>query len=148
MNINFLCDFVTKLARFWRHVGRPGRVWGYLGASWARLGASWRPLGASLAHPVRHLARLGASWARLGRVLGASGHVMGASWRVLARKTTPMRYRVLFVVSLNLPENTEEYALKHLNRSGRFARCARSLATSLNSRRTTERGSRPRSGDC
>ena len=32
------------------------------------------------------------------------------------------------VVSVNLPENPEEYALKHLNRSARFARCARSLA--------------------
>ena len=38
--------------------------------------------------------------------------------------------RVVFfsVVSVNLPENPEEYALKHLNRSARFARCARSLA--------------------
>ena len=37
--------------------------------------------------------------------------------------------RVVFfsVVSVNLPENPEEYALKHLNRSARFARCARSL---------------------
>ena len=38
--------------------------------------------------------------------------------------------RVVFfsVVSVNLPENPEEYALKHLNRSARFARCARSIA--------------------
>ena len=85
VNIDFVCDFGAKLARFGRHFGRPGRLWAHLGASWARLGASWRPLGASLAHLVRHSARLGASW----RVLGASGHVLGASWRVLARKTTP-----------------------------------------------------------
>ena len=62
VNIDFLFDFDAKLALFWRHFGRPGRLWGHLGASWARLGASWRPLGASLAHLVRHLARLGASW--------------------------------------------------------------------------------------
>ena len=38
--------------------------------------------------------------------------------------------RVVFfsVLSVNLPKNPEEYALKHLNRSARFARCARSLA--------------------
>ena len=38
--------------------------------------------------------------------------------------------RVVFfsVVSVTLPENPEEHALKHLNRSARFARCARSLA--------------------
>ena len=29
---------------------------------------------------------------------------------------------------MNLPKNPEEYALEHLNRSARFARCARSLA--------------------
>ena len=32
------------------------------------------------------------------------------------------------VVSVNLPQNPEEYALEQLNRSARFARCARSLA--------------------
>ena len=31
-------------------------------------------------------------------------------------------------VSVNLPKNPEEYAFEHLNRSARFARCARSLA--------------------
>ena len=39
-----------------------------------------------------------------------------------------LRVVIFFVVSVNLPENPEEYALKHLNRSARFARCARSLA--------------------
>ena len=32
------------------------------------------------------------------------------------------------VVSVNLPKNPEEDASEHLNRSARFARCARSLA--------------------
>ena len=75
VNIDFLCDFGAKFAPFWRHFGRPGRLWGHLGASWARLGASWRPLGASLAHLGVFLAHLGASWASL----GASWARLGAS---------------------------------------------------------------------
>ena len=137
VNIDFLFDFDAKLALFWRHFGRPGRLWGHLGASWARLGASWRPLGASLARLVRHLARLGASW----RVLGASGHVLGASWRVLARKTTPninltdmgTGSAVLFGSSLWQPLGVIFPSWIYLEASwiacsARFARCARSLA--------------------
>ena len=50
VNIDFLFDFDAKLALFWRHFGRPGRLWGHLGASWARLGASWGLLGGVLGH--------------------------------------------------------------------------------------------------
>ena len=83
VNIDFLCDFGAKLAPFWRHFGRPGRLWGHLGASWARLGASWRPLGASLARLESVLAHLGASWVRLGASLASPA----AFGRLLARKT-------------------------------------------------------------
>ena len=75
VNIDFVCDFGAKLARFGRHFGRPGRLWAHLGA----LGRVLAPLGGLLGRlwPVLRasLARLGASW----RVLGASVHVLGAS---------------------------------------------------------------------
>ena len=43
VNIDFLCDFHANLARFWRHFGRPGRVWRHLGPSWRHLGAILGP---------------------------------------------------------------------------------------------------------
>ena len=55
VNIDFLFDFDAKLALFWRHFGRPGRVWRHLGPSWRHLGAILGRLGAILG-------RLGPSW--------------------------------------------------------------------------------------
>ena len=79
VNIDFVCDSHANVARFCRHAGRPGRLWGHRGPSWARLGASWRPLGVSLARIESLLAHVGASWGRL----GASWGVLGASWGIL-----------------------------------------------------------------
>ena len=138
MSIDFLCDLGAKLAPFWRHFGRPGRLWGHLGASWARLGASWRTLGASLARLVRHLARLGASWARL----GTSWVRLGAFWLAKLPQDKPDltwngkrrsffedRYGCLKKSFLTLDiASCIHLEASWIARSARFARCARSLA--------------------
>ena len=141
MNIDFLCDFGAKLARSWRHCGRPGRLWGHLGASWARLGASWRPLGASLARLVRHLARLGASWARLGLQnrkkleKPTKNHQKppqdkpDLTWNGKRRSFFEDRYGCLKKSFLTLDiASCIHLEASWIARSARFARCARSLA--------------------